>query len=325
MAAFTRPGFWFDQLDVATAALILQLQDDDVEKLRKSGKGKGREDELRDRDVALAIYQQELRYTRLGLENRLTRPDVHQTGDPGFTLLTDAMTEEDMLARDTFLAASLSRGADLDTETEYSVDEEIEAFQLSDGNGTGYFSELEEAVQAAAESSQRATTRLDTSRTTLRDCVACLECKSYNDLPRAACGHWYCRTCLTNLFESAFKDDSLFPPRCCRQEIRVCPSYDIFRRFHQKMVEHNTSDKTYCCRPPCSAFIPPTRILYKQAACPVCDANTCTVCKKASHSGECSSDRATEQLLELAQEQRWQRCFKCQQIVEMERGCNHIT
>ncbi|KAL8659189.1 MAG: hypothetical protein Q9202_007230 [Teloschistes flavicans] len=186
------------------------LQDDDVEKLRKSGKGEGREDELRYRDVALAIYQQELKYTRLGLEDRLTRPDVHQTADPGFTLLTDAMTEEDMLARDTCLAASLSRGADLDTETQSSVDEEIEAFQLSDGNGTGYFSELEEAVQAAAESSQRATTRLDTSRTTLRDCVACLECKSYNDLPRAACGHWYCRTCLTNLFESAFKDDSLF-------------------------------------------------------------------------------------------------------------------
>ncbi|KAI4199821.1 MAG: hypothetical protein LQ350_004351 [Teloschistes chrysophthalmus] len=361
MATVSRPGFNLDQIDDATAALIVQLQDDDVENLRNSGKGKGRVDDVRDRDVALAIYQQELGHWYSALLEPPTGLN-RQVADRTFAPLSDTMVERDMSARGRLLTASSSSGSDSDFDTEpyseepqeYSVDDDPGTIRLSDGRSTGNINDREMEHHAVAGSSHYAATRAQTPRSRIRSCVACFDRKSYNDnMALAACGHWYCLTCLTGLFESALKDDSLFPPRCCRREpllpSKLSLGKDLYKRFHKKLVEYNTEDKTYCCRPSCSAFIPPTHPLRKQATCPECKTDTCTICKKASHpigwwkrmqgswlnplalhctsgsaSDGCSGDRATQQVLDLAEQKGWQRCFKCHQMVEMEQGCNHI-
>ncbi|KAI1325696.1 hypothetical protein F5Y16DRAFT_257327 [Xylariaceae sp. FL0255] len=50
-----------------------------------------------------------------------------------------------------------------------------------------------------------------------RVCEACQDQKHFAELFRAPCNHEYCRQCLERLFKDAIVDESLFPPRCCRQ------------------------------------------------------------------------------------------------------------
>ena len=51
-------------------------------------------------------------------------------------------------------------------------------------------------------------------------CAVCLEPVNKND-PRVTCGHAYCVGCLKELFLSSMQDETLMPPRCCRQEIPI--------------------------------------------------------------------------------------------------------
>lgn len=47
-------------------------------------------------------------------------------------------------------------------------------------------------------------------------CEACGDDKNSEDVCQAPCNHGYC---LQDLFKTAITDESLFPPRCCRQPI----------------------------------------------------------------------------------------------------------
>lgn len=47
------------------------------------------------------------------------------------------------------------------------------------------------------------------------DCVVCGDAKEYFEIMEMSCGHAYCRECVRELFTASFKDESLFPPRCC--------------------------------------------------------------------------------------------------------------
>jgi len=71
------------------------------------------------------------------------------------------------------------------------------------------------------------------------------------------------------------------------------------------------------------------------AQCPVCKNSLCRKCKVVWHDKlTCEEyqalpvhERAPEdlQLLELARQEKWRRCPKCNAMVELKYGCNHIT
>ncbi|KAL8843547.1 MAG: hypothetical protein Q9170_000051 [Blastenia crenularia] len=96
-------------------------------------------------------------------------------------------------------------------------------------------------------------------------CVSCNESVHYFAAVYAPCGHDYCSECAKRLFTMSMKDESLFPPRCCRQPIPLA-AVDVFftaefiQYFHEKGVEYTTVNKVYCAWPTCSAFIPPNEI-----------------------------------------------------------------
>ncbi|GKT52609.1 uncharacterized protein ColSpa_12790 [Colletotrichum spaethianum] len=49
------------------------------------------------------------------------------------------------------------------------------------------------------------------------------------------------------------------------------------------------------------------------------------MCKGAEHKDQdCAQDILTQDLLQIAAANGWQRCFSCRRIVELEHGCNHI-
>ncbi|KAI5274971.1 hypothetical protein E4T47_02025 [Aureobasidium subglaciale] len=51
-----------------------------------------------------------------------------------------------------------------------------------------------------------------------QDCIVC-GCREHTTLMYASpCGHFYCHSCINLRFESAIHDETLWPPRCCRQD-----------------------------------------------------------------------------------------------------------
>jgi len=165
-----------------------------------------------------------------------------------------------------------------------------------------------------------------------RQCTACMEQFPSFDIARAPCRHEYCCQCLKDLFDASMIDDSLFPPRCCRQSItpgavRGFLPAELIKRYEQKKIEFDTPNRTYCSNPRCSSFILPghANIGNENLTCTQCGTKTCTICKEAAHSGDCPVDTALQQMLMAAEENEWQRCFNCHSVVELDHGCNHIT
>lgn len=126
-------------------------------------------------------------------------------------------------------------------------------------------------------------------------------------------------------------DDTLFPPRCCRQPIvpnsnvRVYLSAEIVHQYEAKKVEFDTPNRTYCSSPACSAFIRAEFIVADRATCQSCGMVTCSICKLADHGGDCPEDEALRSVLQVAKDNHWQRCYGCYRLVELATGCYHMT
>ena len=153
---------------------------------------------------------------------------------------------------------------------------------------------------------------------------------------RAPCGHFYDIGCITDLFQSATRDESLYPPRCCRQNIplhQVSPHLKkaLLTEFELKAQEFGTLKRVYCATPACSRFLGP---LYegffgKVFTCtsPTCTTATCGKCR-GRYEGlnhRCTPDVDTERVLKLSHASGWSRCPGCTQMIELDIGCNHMT
>jgi len=161
-------------------------------------------------------------------------------------------------------------------------------------------------------------------------CVSCQVNKTVSEVTVVTCGHQYCGECLRALFEASFTDESLFPPRCCRQNISVnnITSFldvTLISQYEAKSIEFSTPNRTYCSLQTCSAFIRPDQITANVGTCRSCETRTCTTCKGAAHTGDCPDDPALQETLALAQREGWRRCGSCQRMVELDTGCNHMT
>lgn len=161
-------------------------------------------------------------------------------------------------------------------------------------------------------------------------CLACTEDCHPGEVIKAPCKHIYCGDCLESLFRAAMKDETLYPPRCCKKPIPMADAIEVLPRglvseFNNRREEFETKDKTYCHRPQCSAFIRPYTINGNLARCSRCRETTCADCKNKWHFGDCPKDEGVEQLMATAQENRWRRCPECKRLIELAHGCYHIT
>ncbi|CEL05863.1 hypothetical protein ASPCAL06975 [Aspergillus calidoustus] len=76
----------------------------------------------------------------------------------------------------------------------------------------------------------------------LTRCVACQDDVNLLDIATLPCGHEYCRSCVTELFELSLTAESLFPPRCCRTSIdldlaRIFLTNELVQQYEKKRVE----------------------------------------------------------------------------------------
>lgn len=162
------------------------------------------------------------------------------------------------------------------------------------------------------------------------NCTACMEPKSWIEIYTAPCAHEYCAGCLQTLFQDSYKDESLFPPRCCKQTIPFGDKMltlflpeSILANYPTRKIEMDTTDRTYCHQ--CSSFIRPDSVRGNVARCGTCTESTCSKCKKEYHFNDCVPDEAEQQTLELAKREGWQRCPGCRSVVALNIGCNHMT
>jgi hypothetical protein len=164
-------------------------------------------------------------------------------------------------------------------------------------------------------------------------CCTCLEQFPRASMVKAKCGDRYCVDCIKGLFMRSTKDESLYPPRCCKQPIPL----DLVARhmdpeelatFELAIVEYATLNKTYCSNHNCGTFIVPDSINpgTNRAVCPKCNTETCALCNKTFHgASDCPDDPSLRQTRELAREMGWQTCYACARVVQLRSGCNHIT
>lgn len=175
------------------------------------------------------------------------------------------------------------------------------------------------------------------SRTTGHVCVACQDPIHGVEI-RSPCGHYYDAECANELFQSAARDETLFPPRCCGQNIplsRVRPHLPstFITTFRQKQAEFGTLKRVYCSSPTCSRFLGPisegafgSRIYTCPA--PGCHRRTCGKCRERYNGKRkhvCRPDADADQVLELGRTRGWARCPGCSHMIGLHLGCFHTT
>jgi hypothetical protein len=329
-------------VDEQTADLIIQLQLEDADFYSSSSKGKAREDEISDESLAIQLQKQELENMSLFLSDKRMTQSIADAVQTDGQILRETLSQEDIAARDRDMARQFTDGAEPSnvdypnacSEPQPLDDELLAKLQVLYVSGFAErrqgLVELDHTEGEQAESSTWAAGRPINPSSITGYCEACREEKKFFDVARVPCRHEYCRACLEDLFETAMTDESLFPPRCCRQPIpmvvvRIFLKSELVQAFEKKKVEFETPNRTYCSLPTCSAFINAQNIRDEVASCLECGSMTCITCKAAAHRGDCPNDSSLQQVLDTARENGWQRCYSCWRLVELDHGCNHMT
>lgn len=320
-------------MDTMIAEMIVGLQLQDLNEQLSKSKGKGPEtQQLSDEELALQIQQQEFERTIVELADvRMAHSIGRAVQDDGASVVI-LHGEERCAAADREMACRLSGQvaesipfmlnlkADNDALSLYS------ALNANDDDGNN---DNTAPTSVVAESSTLAASRHRKNPTYRRECVACNEETEVVQMP---CSDHYCRRCTIRLFEGATNDETLFPPRCCRQNIPISLVHhflgrDLAARIERKAIEYGTPNRTYCYSPACATFIEPGYVNGAFGTCPMpqCGRRTCVLCKKPAHDADCPVDDNAEEVLELSQREGWQRCSSCRNMIELRTGCNHIT
>ncbi|KAL9046890.1 MAG: hypothetical protein Q9214_000394, partial [Letrouitia sp. 1 TL-2023] len=104
----SQQSYGIDTVDDASAFLILQLQESDIEQLLERKKGKGRDGVNSDADLALLAYQKELQETRDIQSDRCMSRSFAKAVTSDAVLLNELIEEENTAASDRALAGYLA-------------------------------------------------------------------------------------------------------------------------------------------------------------------------------------------------------------------------
>jgi hypothetical protein len=311
--------------------LALQLQLEDLEELRMGGKGKAREGETDDLNLAIQLYKAELASSTFVASDQSMCGSIARAVESDADLLWTIAREEVQAALDRDLATRLSTESPPTTPARpASAASSQDAALLASLAALMFPEEDEHPAESSASAARRpAPQALDNDENPMIECISCRDEHQDLDISRCPCSHAYCDECLQTLFRASLSDESLFPPRCCGQPITLdscrphLPS-ELADEFLAKKVEMETPNRTYCHEPTCSTFIPQS-IDGEVATCSRCQATTCAACKRAAHEGDCPHDPAAQELARVATENGWQQCYACHRFVELDYGCNHMS
>lgn len=325
-------------LDDEITALALQLEE--INCNGEKQKGKYLADHPPDIELAFSAFQAEI-LAHIGFlsDLKLAHSIAHAVDTDG-QVIADIAREEAQAQQDRRSALQIS-GDDPEleapppyTEVDFNISTQEERLHwvtsvLGDDSATELDDQEDNAGPSMTYAERQGKALEKISLTESQCCVCYNHFRSY-EIIRLQCEDLYCTDCLKGLFMRATKDQTLFPPRCCRQQIPLLLiaaelSADELDVFNSAEIEFSTKDRTYCCNVDCGRFIPPSQIRADRAECDRCGSATCAMCKNAFHRDDCAADPSLQATLALATSQGWQRCFACRALVELNVGCYHMT
>lgn len=323
------------EMDQASLDLIIQLQLEDAQSMAK---GKYQEGKAPDFDLALELFNAELASFHAFIHDRemsrsLARAVVSDAG-----VIRELVNEEEQATRDRMLALHGFDENDIVRDNLFPQRQSPDTAFLKENISDEMVNKLillfhDDGEPSPIAESSRMGERANRSMTKVgnrRRCLVCDEDFPFVDTLRCPCSHDYCRGCLSNYISKAINDESIFPPRCCGKTIpldginQIFIPAEILGKYRAKELEYGSTNRLYCHLPSCSTFIPTQFIKDEVATCVKCRNKTCTICKGASHTGDCPKDTETANILRIAGDNGWKRCFKCRRMVELSHGCNHI-
>ncbi|TDZ60526.1 hypothetical protein CTRI78_v004898 [Colletotrichum trifolii] len=258
-----------DDIDDETLRLVLQIQLEDLESIKQSSKGKTRQGEFSDADIAVEAYKSELKTRMLLASDRCMCKSIAKANQLDGRLVSILASQEKQAARDREAALRLSRGGKIeqDPHTDATqgkpsaeVDEELLSKLKSLYVSTDDYDD--DDILDQAESSTWAASRGQTA-----DATSAVKREKR-----------MCNSCLSNYIVT----DLLL-------------SSKLIGEFQAKAVEFSTPNRTYCHKPTCSTFIPKEFIKDDIAFCQRCGYRTCVMCKGAEHKNQdCAQDTLTQ-------------------------------
>ncbi|GKT45560.1 putative E3 ubiquitin-protein ligase ARI6 [Colletotrichum spaethianum] len=167
------------------------------------------------------------------------------------------------------------------------------------------------------------------------ECVVCMDDFPSSKIAKLKCGHRMCSGCLKRHFKISITDPQEMPPKCCSENIALKHVDHLFsaefkKKWNRKFQEYSARNRIYCPSRKCGAWIKPSYIRKeggrKYGKCGQCRTKVCCSCNGRWHSSrECPNDEETTRFLDQAKDEGWKRCYKCNHMVELKEGCNHMT
>ncbi|KAL5604413.1 hypothetical protein BROUX41_002385 [Berkeleyomyces rouxiae] len=328
--------------DSPSASTIISLLLEDLTALDlNSTKDPAGIEEMDDADSYDCIIR-ELEDAQQTLTDRTMAQSISQATDSDRRLIRKHLREERQVQRDHWLAVELDKTDGKGTVGVMGFGSLIDSDDFTSDGDTGPSGS--HASDDSSSESEAEDPLVNVPASVPREpCISCLTDLPPDSLLYADCDHAYCRGCMRNLFRASFRDESLFPPRCCRKPLPITHNRFIGRRLGAEYAEKDrefstpAAQRTYCYRSSCGAFIPHPPIAVARGtgvrasvldivSCEQCARRTCVHCKNKEHMGsDCQEDKATLAVREMGQEMGWQECRQCHRMIELDVGCNHIT
>ena len=160
-------------------------------------------------------------------------------------------------------------------------------------------------------------------------CISCsdeVEAVSYI----APCNHSYCDECLASYVKFALEPAGTFPPACCNLPITLQLAQahlhrDLIKGWQKKQMEILESCSLVCAKSGCCVVILPEKVVDDLGHCSACNNVTCRRCRMLAHKDEpCPTDAELRDVMSLAKKKGWQICYRCNNMIELNTGCNHM-
>lgn len=323
-------------MDDASRNLILQLLTQDALEESNRHKGKQRAGVFTDGELAMQEWSGQLNQSSTLIQDRQMALSIANAVSEDGVAITLAAQEEDRAFADRRLAFQLAGKTPPANEQPSAHEQPLRLVGTVFSEGVASQIDAQDNFlrenhpnkrRCVAESSKTAESR-QCIVGLQAECAACNDRKPTCDMIQAHCPHLFCKDCMTHLIKGALKDQSLFPPRCCRipippSELKKHLDAGLTRSFEEKEIESNDPYRTYCSNAHCAKYIPPPQVDGYVGTCHTCRARTCTLCKRLAHDGPCIGE--DNEIMELAKQSGWQQCPHCHHLIELNTGCNHIT
>lgn len=242
-----------DGVEVDHDIEALRQQLEEILRHNESSKGKHAAYKPPDNELAISTFQADVEAYLVVLSNQKIARSVAAAIETDATIIAQITREENCAQRDRELALRISG-------------ENVEArnFQQNNGAcfsacapgvaGTSSVIEHDTVTVFEEENSSPSTTYADAHKQSPEGlfkkgsrCCVCLEHFRYDDVTSLECEHSYCHACLKGHFIRAINDESLFPPRCCRQMISISLidaelSDNDRERFEDAKIEFSTRE-----------------------------------------------------------------------------------